>query len=64
MWFEKFNNIFVRIDILERLFIMIFNSNIRTTKIKIEDIKLFLEMLNLFGCNKENFYKTFKINGL
>tara|TARA_Y100001960_G_scaffold245199_1_gene259845 strand:- start:519 stop:3005 length:2487 start_codon:yes stop_codon:yes gene_type:complete len=63
--FEKFDNFFVRIDILERLFVMILNSNIDK---KINEIKLIPEMLNLLGCNKENFtillqkmnYKTFK----
>ena len=63
--FEKFDNFFVRIDMLERLFIMILNSNKGE---KINDIKLIPEMLNLLGCNKENFtillqkmnYKTFK----
>jgi len=63
--FEKFDNLFVRIDILERLFIMILNSN---KDEKINEIKLVPEMLNLLGCNKENFtkllqkmnYKTYK----
>ncbi len=52
--FENFDKFFVRIDILERLFIMIFNSNKDS---KINDIKLVPEMLNLLGCNKENFIK-------
>ncbi len=51
--FEKFDRFFVRIDILERLFILIFNSN----KERNNDIKLIPEMLNLLGCNKENFLK-------
>ncbi len=62
--FEKFGKYFVRIDILERLFIMIMNSNNKN------EIKLTPEMLNLLGCNKENFlkliekmsYKSFKKN--
>ena len=49
--FEKFGNYFVRIDILERLFIIIMNSNIKN------EIKLTSEMLNLLGCSKENFLK-------
>ena len=65
--FEKFDSFFVRIDILERLFIMIFNSNKDT---EINETKLVPEMLNLLGCNKENFvklirkmnYKTFEKN--
>jgi len=55
--FEKFDNFFVRIDMLERLFIMILNSNKGE---KINDIKLIPEMLNLLGCNKENFIKLLK----
>ena len=51
--FEKFDNFFVRIDILERLFIKIINSDISSNK----EIKLIPEMLNLLGCSKENFVK-------
>jgi len=47
--FEKFDNFFVRIDILERLFMKI--MNLRNEK----KIKLIPEMLNLLGCSKENF---------
>ncbi len=47
--FEKFNNFFVRIDILERLFVKIINSNSE------KEIKMIPEMLNLLGCSKENF---------
>jgi len=62
--FENFKNIFVRIDILERLFLMIFNSNKENQK----EIRLVPDMLNLLGCNKESFlnlleslnYKTFE----
>ena len=50
--FEKFDKFYVRIDILERLFILIFNSH-KDNKNK--DIKLIPEMLNLLGVNKENF---------
>tara|TARA_Y100000591_G_scaffold88213_1_gene74380 strand:- start:679 stop:3171 length:2493 start_codon:yes stop_codon:yes gene_type:complete len=57
--FENFNKIYVRIDILERLFLIIFNSNKDFTK-KNEDIKVIPEMLNLLGCNKENFVKLLK----
>ena len=64
--FENFNKFYVRIDILERLFIIIFNSNKDRIK-STNEIKLIPEMLNLLGCNKENFkellkymnYKTF-----
>jgi len=51
--FEKFDKFFVRIDILERLFILILNSN----KEKNNEIKMTPEMLNLLGSNKENFIK-------
>ena len=51
--FEKFDSFFVRIDILERLFILIINSN----KDKKNEIMLKAEMLNLLGCNKDNFVK-------
>ena len=55
--FEKFNNFFVRIDILERLFVKIMNSNIGNS----QEIKLVPEMLNLLGCNKDNFKQLLKI---
>ena len=62
--FENFENYFVRIDILERLFVKIINSNPDKNK----EIRLVPEMLNLLGCNKQNFqkliekmnYKTFE----
>ena len=50
--FEKFDNFYVRIDILERLFMQIINSE--------KEIKMVPEMLNLLGCNKENFKKLLK----
>tara|TARA_A100001011_G_scaffold71329_1_gene73113 strand:- start:95 stop:400 length:306 start_codon:yes stop_codon:yes gene_type:complete len=50
--FEKFDNFFVRIDILERLFMLIIKSE--------KEIKMTPEMLNLLGCNKENFKKLLK----
>ena len=51
--FENFENYFVRIDILERLFVQIINTNPEKHK----EIKLIPEMLNLLGCSKENFRK-------
>ncbi len=51
--FENFGNYFVRIDILERLFVQIINSDPEKGK----EIKLVPEMLNLLGCSKENFKK-------
>ena len=55
--FEKFGNFFVRIDILERLFLIIINSNIKN------EIKLTPEILNLLGCSKENFLKLINYMG-
>ena len=49
--FEKFKEFFVRIDILEKLFIKII-ENTNNKKFKINS-----EMMNLLGCTKENFYK-------
>ncbi len=49
--FEKFKNFFVRIDILEKLFIKILDSS------KDRKFKINAEMMNLLGCTKENFYK-------
>ena len=49
--FENFNNFFVRVDILEKLFIQILD---KTVNLK---FKITSEMMNLLGCSKENFYK-------
>ena len=49
--FEKFKNFFIRIDILEKLFINIIEKSI-DRKFRISP-----EMMNLLGCSKENFYK-------
>ena len=54
--FESFDEFFVRIDILERLFVKIINSNPN----KNSKLKLVPEMLNLLGCSKENFLKLIK----
>ena len=54
--FEKFDNFYVRIDILERLFIQIINSDNK----KRNEIMLVPEMLNLLGCSKDNFIKLIK----
>jgi ATP-dependent RNA helicase SUPV3L1/SUV3 len=51
--FEKFDSYFIRIDILERLFMQIINSGSEENK----QIKLVPEMLNLLGCSKDNFKK-------
>jgi ATP-dependent RNA helicase SUPV3L1/SUV3 len=58
--FEKFDTFFVRIDILERLFMLIINSsNSKENK----EMKIIPEMLNLLGCSKENFKKLLQKMG-
>ncbi len=49
--FEKFKEFFVRIDILEKLFLKIIE------KTKSRKFKINSEMMNLLGCSKENFHK-------
>ncbi len=49
--FENFREFFVRIDILEKLFLKILHST------KDRKFKINAEMMNLLGCTKENFYK-------
>ena len=49
--FEKFQEFFVRIDILEKLFLKII-ENTKNKKFTVNS-----EMMNLLGCSKENFYK-------
>ena len=57
--FERFDTFFVRIDILERLFVQIINANPEKNK----EIKMIPEMLNLLGCSKENFKKLLEKMG-
>ena len=57
--FEKFNNFYIRVDILERLFMQIINSNTEEKK----ETKMVPEMLNLLGCNKDNFKKLLNSMG-
>jgi ATP-dependent RNA helicase SUPV3L1/SUV3 len=49
--FEKFKDFFIRVDILEKLFINIIEN---TTDKK---FKITIDMMNLLGCSKENFFK-------
>ena len=49
--FEKFKEFFVRIDILEKLFIKIIEAT------KNRKFKVNADMMNLLGCSKNNFYK-------
>ena len=57
--FEKFDTLFVRIDILERLFMQIITSDIKEKN----EIKMIPEMLNLLGCSKDNFKKLLQKMG-
>jgi len=53
--FENFDKFYVRIDILERLFLKI----IENTKDKI--FKIDSDMINLLGCKKEDFFKLLEL---
>ena len=53
--FERFKDYFVRIDILEKLFINIIEKSID------RKFKISAEMMNLLGCTKENFYKLMEL---
>ena len=53
--FENFNNFYVRVDILERLFLKII-ENTKERMFKIDS-----NMINLIGCSKENFYKLLEL---
>jgi len=48
--FENFGKFYVRVDILERLFLKIIENT------KNDVFKIDSDMINLIGCNKENFY--------
>ena len=53
--FERFKDYFVRIDILEKLFINIIEKSVN------RKFKIMPEMMNLLGCSKENFYKLIEL---
>jgi len=53
--FENFNKFYIRVDILERLFLKII-ENIKDGVFKIDS-----NMINLIGCSKENFYKLLEL---
>ena len=53
--FERFKNYFVRIDILEKLFINIVEKSVD------RKFKISADMMNLLGCSKENFYKLIEL---
>jgi len=53
--FEGFKDYFVRIDILEKLFIIIIEKSVNRR------FKISSEMMNLLGCSKENFFKLINL---
>jgi ATP-dependent RNA helicase SUPV3L1/SUV3 len=53
--FERFKDYFVRIDILEKLFISIIDTTID------KKFKISPEMMNLLGCTKDNFFKLISL---
>ena len=53
--FENFKNFYVRVDILERLFLKIID-NTKEGVFKIDS-----DMINLIGCSKENFFELLKL---
>ena len=53
--FENFDKFYIRVDILERLFLKIM-ENSKDGKFKIDS-----DMINLIGCSKENFYKLMEL---
>ncbi|MAH53612.1 MAG: helicase-related protein [Pelagibacteraceae bacterium] len=53
--FENFDKFYVRVDILERLFLKIIENT------KAGTFKIDSDMINLVGCNKENFFKLLKL---
>ena len=53
--FERFKDYFVRIDILEKLFLNIIDKTIDRR------FKITAEMMNLLGCSKEHFYKLIEL---
>ena len=53
--FENFGSFYVRVDILEKLFLKIIENN------KDNIFKIDSNMINLIGCNKENFLKLLEL---
>ena len=53
--FENFDKFYVRVDILERLFLKIINVT-KNGMFKIDS-----DMINLIGCNKTNFFKLLEL---
>ena len=55
--FENFDKFYIRVDILERLFLKIIQIS-KSGKFTVNS-----DMINLVGCNKENFTKLLKLMG-
>ena len=53
--FENFGKFYVRVDILERLFLKIIENG------KDKVFKIDSDMINLIGCSKENFFKLLEL---
>ena len=53
--FENFNKFYIRVDILERLFLKII-ENTKNGTFKIDS-----DMMNLIGCSKENFFSVLEL---
>ena len=53
--YENFNKFYIRVDILERLFLKIIENS------KNNSFKIDSDMINLIGCTKENFFKLLKL---
>ncbi len=53
--FEQFNKFYIRVDILEKLFLKIIEKT-KDGKFKIDS-----DMINLIGCSKENFYQLMSL---
>lgn len=53
--FENFENFYIRVDILERLFLKIIEKS------KDGSFKIDSDMINLIGCSRENFYKILEL---
>ena len=53
--FENFDKFFIRVDILERFFLQVIENS------KDGVFKINSDMINLIGCNKENFLKLLEL---
>ena len=53
--FENFDKFYIRVDILERLFVKIIENT------KQGSFKINSDMINLIGCTKENFFKLLEL---